>query len=71
MSRDNPLTYLSGLVCVIILLLFMGCKEESHDELQLLSTICIDGKLHFSVINAYSCDYVMVEIDGKNVRCGE
>lgn len=71
MSRDNPLTYLIGIACVIIFLLFMGCKEENHDELQLLSTVCIDGYLYFSVINASDCNYVLVEIDGENVRCGE
>ena len=73
MTKDNPLTYLIGLLCVIILLLFFefGCEEDLHDELELFSTVCIDNVLYFSVATKFDLDYVPVIIDDKNVRCGK
>lgn len=73
MTKDNPLTYLIGLLCVVILLLFFefGCEEDLHDELKLYSTVCIDNILYFSVTTKYDCYYVPAEINNEFIRCGE
>ena len=62
------------ILTIIIIFITISCgtnNKESYEELSIMNTLCIDGKLHFSIVDHGVCFYTPVSIEGEHVRCGE
>ena len=64
---------MKNIFIVLILLFSLSCgpdsKDDKYSELQIMSTVCIDGILNFSIVDHGVCFYAPVSIEGEIVRC--
>ena len=59
------------IIPALIVFLLSGCSKNESDEIDIMNTVCIDGKKYLSVVNGSKCFYHVMERNGVIVECNK